>query len=55
MSEGLFQLKSDYRQSDGLDELRAEAWIYGFKLEFIIDPDATPEEAARGSTLPQVV
>jgi hypothetical protein len=55
MSQGVFRLKSDSPQSDGiLDEVRAEALVYGILLEFEIQPDGTrSQQAAVGTSLPQ--
>jgi len=55
MSQGVFRLKSDSPQSDGiLDEVRAEALVYGILVEFEIQPDGTrSQQAAVGTSLPQ--
>ena len=55
MSQGVFRLKSDGPQSDGiLDEVRAEALVYGILVEFEIHPDGTrSQQPAVGTSLPQ--
>jgi len=55
MSQGVFRLKSDSPQSDGiLDDVRAEALVYGILVEFEIQPDGTrSQQAAVSTSLPQ--
>jgi hypothetical protein len=55
MSQAVFRLKSDSPQSGGiLDEVRAEALVYGILPEFEIQPDGTrSQQTAVGTSAPQ--
>jgi hypothetical protein len=54
MSQGVFRFKSDSPQSGILDEVRAEAMVYGIFVKFEIQPDgARSQQTAVGTSLPQ--